>query len=131
MLTCAGTLIEENHALQLSLVKMMCHLAATPAGRSCIAASGCLPRWLPLAPKLPAQVQQHLLVLPLSCRTDWTHEVYFEPLDRGGAWVHGKIGSQGFDTEAYADSCPQLLKQQVCCTTRSSGIYLREIEVVA
>jgi hypothetical protein len=98
--------------LQVSALVAVCHMAATPAGRSCLAAAGCLPRWLPLAIQLQWRPQQLLLMLPLSCLGDWTCATYFLPLERGGAWVEDTICSKGRSSKAK-DSCPQLLRQQV------------------
>jgi hypothetical protein len=94
-----------------------CHMAATTVGRRCLAAAGCLPRWLGQARQLPPKLLQLLLMLPLTCVTDWTTKPYFVPLYRGGQWTEGQISTgRGYDAE---DSCPLLLKQQV----RSQSLY--------
>jgi hypothetical protein len=114
----AGGWSQLRDAMQLNALEGLTHMAAAPAGRSCVAAAGCLPRWLPLCTRLHAQVMQMLLMLPLSCQTDWTRTKYFQPLYRnlGISWLRLKddIGTKGFDTKGYADSCPQELKRQVC-----------------
>jgi hypothetical protein len=91
----------------------MCHMAATPLGRSCLAAAGCLPRWLSRAPSLAPKQLQLLVMVLVSCQADWTAVEYFALLLRGHMWVHDRLGTQGWTSEAYKDTCPPHLKQQV------------------
>jgi hypothetical protein len=103
-LLCAGAQVEDTHALQLSAVQLMAHMAATPAGRSCIVAAECLPGLLLLAPRLHPAVQQHLLMLPVICQLDCTSLTY----------CGKKVFSSGCDTgRAYAADWHTVLMQQV------------------
>jgi hypothetical protein len=93
----------------------MCHMAATPLGRSCLAAARCLPRWLSRVRSLAPKELQLLVMVLVSCLADWTATVYFVPLMRPGAetWVRGYMDTQDWTSSAYQETCPPLLVQQV------------------
>jgi hypothetical protein len=109
----AGFYTSALAALQLLSLKVMCHMATTPAGRSRMAAAGCLPRWVCRAPEVEQKQLLVLVLLPLACVSDWTGRLYWETLYRGGQQVEMRAPSEGVDVEAYRRSCPPLLRQQV------------------
>jgi hypothetical protein len=114
----AGVRSGKADTLMIVLLKVACHMAATPSGRSCLAAAGCLPRWLSKARQVPRQLLPLLLMVPLSCMADWTRAVYFETLFRDRQWVEERVSTGGYTSEEILASCPLLLKQQV----RSRGV---------
>jgi hypothetical protein len=100
--------------LLCATLKLMCHLAATPLGRSRLAAAGCLPRWLARIPQLRSLRQlQLLLMVVVSCLADWTVTAYFEPLMRRGVLAKDRLGTLGYTSDSFKATCPPLLMQQV------------------
>jgi hypothetical protein len=110
---CAGALSEHTRLLLRAALKLLCHMGATPAGRSCIAAAGCLPRWLSQATKLTPSLLQLLLTLAMNCHVDWRGVGYFELLYHGGQWVERALSTEGCASDRLQRSYPPLLKQQV------------------
>jgi hypothetical protein len=112
--------------MQLAALRVMCHMAATPAGRSCIAAASCLPRWLCSAGDQQLQQQTMLLMVALSCMTDWTAAVYWAVLEeasQGRVVEKQLLPFDGMDIEAYRKSCPPVIRQQVACPPWTCAEY--------
>jgi hypothetical protein len=106
----------------LGCLKVACHMGATPSGRSCIAASNCLPRWLPRAHHLQPQLLQLLLMLPHSCMTDWTEDRdCWQALYRGGRWGPSRLSSSGVSAQEYQATVFSPSKQKQVCFTVTMG----------
>jgi hypothetical protein len=119
-----GLASNTSQFLMLNSLQLLCHLAATPAGRRCMAESACLPRWLLQLQHVQPWLRPLLLQLPLACLTKWDSRQYWCLLHTEGQWAAGQIATEGVKSDALnASSDKSRIKQQVTPpATRPCGL---------